>query len=136
MIYKLKRFSSLNSYYLERLYAVVNPAIASSGNGMKGVSAMPNITPQNLQTAQYNPTAQTTPTVAKPTTPQPTVTPTPGANPATAPKQPNKVGQWFKNAGQKTWNGVKTVGKVGLIGGAAATGLGIYGLSKAINSDD
>ena len=68
--------------------------------------------------------------------PQPNVTPTPGANPATAPKQPNKVGQWFKNAGQKTWNGVKTVGKVGLIGGAAATGLGIYGLSKAINSDD
>lgn len=68
------------------------------------------------------------------TTPQPNITPTPGINPATT--QPNNMGQWFKNAGQKTWNGVKTVGKIGLIGGAAATGLGIYGLSKAINSDD
>ena len=72
MIYRLKRFSSLNSVYLERLYALVNPVIAASGNGMRGVSTTPNITKQNLQTAQYNPnpTAQTTPVVAKPAVPQ------------------------------------------------------------------
>ena len=72
MIYKLKRFSSLDSVYLERLYAVVNPVIAASGNGMRSVSTTPNVTQQNLQTAQYNPnpTAQTTPVVAKPAVPQ------------------------------------------------------------------
>lgn len=81
----------------------------------------------NPQAATPQPAATTPGTT--PTTPQPATNPV-------ANKQPNRMGQWFKNAGQKTWNGVKTVGKVGLIGGAAATGLGIYGLSKAINSDD
>lgn len=72
MIYKLKRFSSLESFCLERLYAVVNPVMAASGNGMRNVTTTPNITKQTLQTAQYNPnsTAPITPIVNKPTVPQ------------------------------------------------------------------
>lgn len=86
--------------------------------------------------------AQTATNPVQPAQPKPQVTsggtqqsqPKPTANPQ-QPAQQGKVGQWFKNAGQRTWNGVKTAGKIGMIGGTAAAGLGAYALYKTATSD-
>ena len=96
--------------------------------------------PQSGSTGGSQPQAQPKP--AQPAQSKPQVTgggtqqaqTQPAVNPQ-QPAQPGRVGQWFKNAGQRTWNGVKTAGKIGMIGGTAAAGLGAYALYKTATSD-
>ena len=98
--------------------------------------------PQSGSTGGTQPQPQAQPNPAQPAQPKPQVTGggTQQAQPKTTVNpqqqtQPGKVGQWFKNAGQRTWNGVKTAGKIGMIGGTAAAGLGAYALYKTATSD-
>lgn len=109
----------------------ISGAFRSVGNFFRGK-------PKTTQTA----TPQAQPKPAQPAQSKPQVTGggTQQAQPKTTvnpqqPAQPGGVGQWFKNAGQNTWNGVKTAGKIGMIGGTAAAGLGAYALYKTATSD-
>ena len=112
------------------------PTITGSGTQQPAQSKPAGVpqpqTPQSGGTGGSQPQAQPKPQVTGGGTPK--AQPKPMANPQ-QPAQQGKVGQWFKNAGQRTWNGVKTAGKIGMIGGTAAAGLGAYALYKTATSD-